>query len=351
MEEEILQKLFAQKANVKHGKASMDLTHYKDIPSGECPYCHEPVDSNPPNIKAINLSFHPHCLICIYCQTEINPADLQEKDDMIFHKNCYNEAFEERCARCGEFVQSDVVVHAISRAYHPNCFVCAHCGDPQVKDRYMNLYAFPYCMKCFQQFKNTLPECYTCKQSILPNDKRETIIYKGKKYFFHPLCIQCEQCAATPANRRLIMFNNKVYCIKCLGLIQKKICAGCNKTIEGECCQVEGIKYHPEEFKCSDCGTPLQNGVAVLDHGKLRCRKCSELYIKQCRGCTNTKDEPTIIACGAKWHRDCFKCMKCSKNLADSKYVNMNGYPCCESCYRKMLDNNEIDRWRRPIEN
>lgn len=350
MDDEVLKNIFAQKVKVEHGKASIDLTHYKDVPIDVCPYCRDKIHPEDEIVEAINYKFHKHHLCCSYCQQLIQPNEYKEKDDMIFHPNCYSEVLEERCAKCGGFVKSDTVIHAISRAYHPECFVCAHCGDPQVKDRYMNLYGFPYCTKCFQQFKNILPECYACKQPLLPNDKRESIVCEGTKYFFHPTCIQCSQCAITPANRRLTIFNKSVYCVKCLEVVRKKICSDCNKPIEGECCQVENCKFHPDSYKCHDCGTSLQNGVAVLDHGILRCRKCTEAYIKQCRGCHKSDEEPQIVACGGKWHKACFNCMKCQKNLAESKYVNMNGVPCCKDCYHAMVNNNEIDNWRRPIE-
>ena len=339
---------FITRTKATKGTAFGDLNHYATAIKGLCPSCGKKVTQE--DIPAIGTLFHKECLICSACSQIIEKDDLISFNDLLLHKNCYKEIFCERCAVCHDYIDNDIAINALSKSYHPDCFSCAKCGDKEsVKVNFMNIYGKPYCMKCFRDIKYLFPLCVTCNEPVLPHEDSISFFFQGQKYFTHSSCVECSICHQIPETKDISIYKGKITCKKCLKHLKTHICAECNEPIVGPFATLENIFWHPQHFKCSSCGEMLQSGVAVLDHGALFCRICHHKQIKTCPKCGIKDDDVTLFACDHRWHKKCFTCINCRKDLSESKYINMNGNPLCKDCYIRLHAQGKIDRWKRLI--
>ncbi|KAJ3895051.1 hypothetical protein GG344DRAFT_39640 [Lentinula edodes] len=85
-----------------------------------------------------------------------------------------------------------------------------------------------------------------------------------------------------------------------------------------------GDTSHPTRFLCRDCFT--SNGGA-----KGHCPGCSRAVLAL------KSEGPFIEAAGDYWHKACFTCEGCGKNVGDSPMVDLLGKPSCPECFDSCL--------------
>lgn len=324
------------------------IKHYPVTTNGICPGCTKQV-ADDKKIIINNIAWHSECMKCSVCNDLVTPIDCVWKKGILMHKKCFEDAFGERCAKCGEFVDTEIAVKAIGKSYHPQCFKCTKCGDGEkIKEKCINLYGHPYCLNCFQAMKNLFPICPKCKNPVLPTDEKREFFDLGKKYFAHVKCFTCSHCPKVPLPGDMVILDGEMICAQCLKDARQRICASCNKPVFGPRAELEGIVWHPEHFKCSKCGQQLQSNIAVLDHGTVKCRRCHMDQIEECRVCHSSAGVD-LEACGGKFHTRCFNCRFCNKNLANDGFITVEGLPSCLTCFKQGTASGKIDKHRRII--
>ncbi|KIK71152.1 hypothetical protein GYMLUDRAFT_33286 [Collybiopsis luxurians FD-317 M1] len=95
-----------------------------------------------------------------------------------------------------------------------------------------------------------------------------------------------------------------------------------------------GEESSPTRFLCRDCFT--SNGGT-----KGHCPGCSRpvLALKS--------EGPFIEAAGAHWHKKCFTCDGCGKNIGDSPLVDLLGKPSCAECFDSCLQRDHTPKKNR----
>ena len=339
---------FIIKGKAVVGTASNAIVHYVTTIPDVCPQCGKKVTGS--KIEALGAGFHPECLICSACYQIIPENELVCESDLLLHKKCHKELYCERCAVCNDFIDENIAMHACDKAYHPECFRCTKCGDQKsVKINFVDVHHEPYCLDCFLKIKSMFPVCLTCNDPVLPSDSQISFFYKNKKYNIHSTCTECSICHQQVDRQSATILGGKLVCRKCDKESRTHICAECNEPIHGPYSVLEKIFWHQHHFKCSHCGEQLQSNVAVLDKGVLFCRKCYNEKLKTCPKCGRMDEGVDLVACGRLWHKKCFTCLNCRKDLSSSRYVNLNGRPLCKQCYIKMESQGKIDKWRRLV--
>lgn len=93
-----------------------------------------------------------------------------------------------------------------------------------------------------------------------------------------------------------------------------------------------------DRFLCRSCF--IINGGSKGD-----CPVCRRavLVLKSAGGFVETS--------GHVWHKKCFRCEGCHKNIGDAPMVDLLGQPCCADCFDSCLKRNSTPRKSYPIDN
>lgn len=65
----------------------------------------------------------------------------------------YFMLFGERCAKCGDIIQSDVI-SAMGFKWHAEHFCCENCGISLTNKKYLKKNESPFCEECYTELKN-----------------------------------------------------------------------------------------------------------------------------------------------------------------------------------------------------
>eukprot|EP01084_Bolivina_argentea_P251376 421596_1 len=119
---------------------------------------------------------------------------------------------------------------------------------------------------------------------------------------------------------------------------------------------VENFKLHPECFCCRNCNQAIDQSQKYhkKDDGSFLCINCTQQSYGgqaqltdqsnagQCKGCFQPIGGNWVQdAQGNSFHNDCFKCLNCSKNLANTEegYSAVGDKIFCKNCRQQQLDN------------
>lgn len=94
--------------------------------------------------------------------------------------------------------------------------------------------------------------------------------------------------------------------------------------------------WHRDCFKCSACGAPMDAGVRFArgPAGELLCAKDALVALgTPCSGCGEAITGEMFRALEACWHKHCFRCWGCKRELADGQFVPYEGRSFCTKCY------------------
>ncbi|KAJ7925920.1 hypothetical protein B0H13DRAFT_1973881 [Mycena leptocephala] len=133
--------------------------------------------------------------------------------------------------------------------------------------------------------------------------------------------------------------------------------------------KVYGSVLQPRESltvqSCADCGTsfaPSESTIYPDPHGattsgtpRFFCRSCFIINGGSrgaCAECSRPvlilKSEGGFIHVGDRyWHKKCFDCAGCDKNIGDSPMVDLLGRPCCPECFDTCLERDATPKKKR----
>ncbi|XP_053504267.1 actin-binding LIM protein 3-like [Ictalurus furcatus] len=267
-----------------HGQDSISCFRCGDVCKGEV-------------VRVQNVHFHVKCFTCQVCGCDLACSGFfQQAGEYICTKD-YQRLYGTKCDSCGEFITGEVV-SALSRAYHPKCFVCTICRKPfPIGDR------VTFCgKKCVcQQCSHTLvssnepvkihgpSHCAGCKEEITHG---QSLLALEKQW--HVSCFKCQTCG-TVLTGEYISKNGIPYCESDYHRQFGIRCETCNRYVSGKVLEAGGKHYHPTCARCARCQMTFTEGEEMYLAGsqvwhpmckqaarterKLRLRRTSEASI------------------------------------------------------------------------
>lgn len=214
------------------------------------------------------------------------------------------------CATCNKWIGGRVV-HAMGQTFHPDCFVCYHCGENLEHVAFYEHEGRAYCH--FDYHELFSKRCFHCRTPIVDQryisiNEPELVGEGAKERCYHDMHFFCANCGDPFLDPKLA-----------------SNAAGHDplaETIEDE----DGkVRFGGREF--------------VVHRGYPYCEKCHvSLHKPRCKGCRQPiLDEDYLTALRAKWHVGCFCCESCKKPIDDDNFFVRNNLAYDEHCYKVML--------------
>ncbi|KAI1268819.1 hypothetical protein F5Y18DRAFT_439420 [Xylariaceae sp. FL1019] len=101
-------------------------------------------------------------------------------------------------------------------------------------------------------------------------------------------------------------------------------CKHCKTPILGEHVVALGEHWHYGHFFCAECGDPFERGMTHIEKdGYAWCVSCqtkrTERRAPKCRRCRKAVIGQYVMALGAEWHDECFRCATCGGGFDDGQ--------------------------------
>eukprot|EP00092_Neocalanus_flemingeri_P033618 GFUD01036546.1.p1 GENE.GFUD01036546.1~~GFUD01036546.1.p1 ORF type:complete len:566 (-),score=130.78 GFUD01036546.1:276-1925(-) len=271
----------------------------------QCYSCSEEVQSG--GCSAIGRTYHKDCFKCSNCKTVLEAKFFTEEDQPLC-ENCY-KGEEKNCDVCSRPIEGDCLV-SNGKNFHSKCMECSVCGDT-LKGTY---FTFMDKLICEKDYRETQKTCSDCKEVIsgsyytldndevvcekdykkrLGNCERCGKVVEGKILrvsggVYHPECFTCVACKESVVGVPFSLDDDKqIYCSEDYKRKHAAMCSVCSEPIvpkKGETSAARlralGRDFHPECFKCEDCGLVLDSRITGAEcypvDNKPLCAKCSQ---------------------------------------------------------------------------
>jgi len=196
-------------------------------------------------ITALGRNYHREHFTCAHCHQELGTRNFYERDNLPYCEKDYQALFSPKCAACQGPILDKVTI-ALEQTFHPEHFVCAHCGCQfDVDDGFHEKDGKPYCKNdFFDLFAN---KCAGCNLPITAN----YITALGVQW--HPDCFVCSDCHCPFGNGKFFEIDGLPYCEIHYHARRGSLCAVCREPIIGKCTTAMFRKFHPEHFTCTYC--------------------------------------------------------------------------------------------------
>jgi paxillin len=237
-------------------------------------------------VIAKDKTFHADHFRCDTCKQPLGGKPFIEKDDKFFCEDDYYAAFNPRCGHCGEVIKGQYI-SALDQSWHPDHFVCSECASPFTGNQFRKHGNKPYCEEHFRQL--FAENCAKCGKVI------EGQVFEALEKKFHLDCFVCEQ-GEHPIGEGINfhVHNGKVYCPDHFEELFMQKCSGCNKIIKGQYLKVIDNHYHPECWKCAECGIVISAENCGQFQMQFYCKPCSTVV--RTRGPSNKVAQQQVVA-------------------------------------------------------
>ncbi|KZF22235.1 hypothetical protein L228DRAFT_247879 [Xylona heveae TC161] len=162
-------------------------------------------------------------------------------------------------------------------------------------------------------------------------------------------------------------------------------CSQCGMSIQGRTVSAGGFRFHPECFRCYNCGEGLEcvafypepdpkraerlnrirrrakgehieheEGKTKADDGedapRFYCHlDYHEFFSPRCRSCKTPIEGEVVVACGGEWHVGHFFCAECGDPFDPSTpFVEKDGYAWCVNCHTNRYST-RCRKCRKPV--
>lgn len=208
--------------------------------------------------------YHSTCFTCKGCNiTLAGQPFIPHGDDFYCEKH---HPDMKTCGHCDEGLTGEFI-EALGKAWHNHHFLCSDCGADFPDDKFHKIEDNPYCSPCYT--KRVADECSFCKEPITTEVCFEL---DGKK--IHQKCYVCPGGSDGASHEltdqdQVVPYQGKIMCLKHIEqVVPREVCSSCKQPIEGTYLKVESDKYHPQCFKCCECGDKLDATTKALKSEK-----------------------------------------------------------------------------------
>ncbi|XP_074134177.1 prickle planar cell polarity protein 3 isoform X2 [Sminthopsis crassicaudata] len=182
------------------------------------------------------------------------------------------------CEQCGKQIGGGDLAVFASRAghgtcWHPQCFLCATCGELLVDLIYFYQAGKIYCGRHHAECLR--PRCQACDEIIFAAECTEA---EGRHWHIRHFC--CFDCEGPLGGQRYVMRGSRPHCGACYEARHTQYCDSCGERIGMEQGQMTygGQHWHASEscFSCCRCRRPLLGEPFLPRQGQIFCsRACS----------------------------------------------------------------------------
>lgn len=196
-------------------------------------------------ITALGRSYHKEHFKCAHCNQELGTTNFYERDNLPYCERDYQALFSPKCAACSGPILDKVTI-ALDKSFHPEHFVCAHCGCQfEQDDGFHEKDGKPYCKRDF--FDLFASKCGGCCLPITAN----YITALSKQW--HPDCFVCSDCHCPFADGKFFDIEGVPYCEIHYHARRGALCAACKQPVVGKCTTAMFRKFHTDHFTCTYC--------------------------------------------------------------------------------------------------
>ncbi|EFA84630.1 LIM-type zinc finger-containing protein [Heterostelium album PN500] len=281
------------------------------------------------------------------CKECNKPLDTKQKVGNDRDLFCSPHEKERCCGGCNREVEGQVL-QAMDKSWHPDCFTCKKCskdlkkpGETIRKGADGN----PLCGPCSSGSGPSNNNCGSCNKPVVG----QGVEALDKKW--HPACFKCSDCKKTLGDE-FFEVGNKALCDPCYnsqpstgaseGYNPNDKCAGCTKQlgVGNEVTKINKHFWHRGCFKCDSCNAALQTGYFLHGDDRPHCKVCHDKIeaskSDKCPKCNKPILSGEIVkASGKMWHKACFSCFKCSKQIGDGSTFTRFSKPYCKPCWEQ----------------
>ncbi|XP_064628367.1 prickle planar cell polarity protein 3-A-like isoform X2 [Lineus longissimus] len=332
---QVLQSFHALKE--KRDEEAMDIAFVQDNLKEDmvCYSCEGEIEANDMAIFAPkfgpDICWHLACFMCQKCDQELL-VDLVYcyHDGQIFCERHYAEQMKPRCAGCDELIFCGEYTKAMEQDWHSGHFCCHNCDQSLTGKRYILRDDHPYCIKCYEDsFANS---CEECKKPIGTDSK--DLSYKEKHW--HENCFKCADCQCSLVDKHFAAKNEKLYCPDCHDNNFAPRCDCCGDVFKAGMKKFEykNKQWHETCFCCLVCKQPIGSKSFIPKDNDVVCIPCYEdQFAQRCLACNGVINKGGVTYKNSPFHRECFVCNNCKKELAGLKFTSKDEQPYCAECY------------------
>ena len=256
---------------------------------------------------------------------------IQVNDRVVSCVKCYNSKDADNCDICGKPISvGEKKLGASGRYWHATCFACYLCGTPLRDKAFYKEQGKVFCGQCIV---GGLAQCSTCDGII--SSKDTYVQYQSHRW--HSNCFKCCKCSMPLSGEEFVLKDKKIRCRECYrsksssGITR---CVSCKKEIKGKGLMFKSKPYHPSCLSCSHCEKTLTEETPNCHEDKPFCKECYiKLFSSRCTKCVKPITGKYTIYKGHPFHKDCFVCIRCSKQISNNEfYESQHGDFFCETC-------------------
>ncbi|XP_061176535.1 prickle planar cell polarity protein 3-A-like isoform X2 [Saccostrea echinata] len=280
------------------------------------------------------LCWHPACFVCSKCEELLVDLVYCCHTKKLFCERHYAEQIRPRCPSCDELIFSGEYTKAMDENYHKDHLACHNCDKKLVACRYIVKDENPHCIPCYQELY--AHNCEECKKPIGPDYK--DLSYKDRHW--HEFCFKCCECQKSLVDQPFAPKNDNIYCSDCHDKNFAARCDGCGEPFKGGMKKFEykGKQWHEECFVCMVCKQPIRNMSFIPRDNEAVCVPCyEEQFAQKCSKCNGVINKGGVSYKNSPWHRECFTCTQCNKELAKEKFTSKDDKPYCADCYGELF--------------
>jgi len=253
---------------------------------GNCGICNKIVTDE--GCTAFGKFYHKECFKCTKCKQKITGKFFERNGKPYCEKDF--SKLQDECCICKQKIKGDAIELA-KKHYHPDCCKCQICGET-VRGKYYTHAGLPMCEV---DYKSRADKCSVCNEIIVGayynigdkilcendykancencprcgNEVSGTEIVRITNACFHPGCFTCIECDKKLVHESFISDDKfNIYCEEDYNRKKACRCNYCKKPIApkpGEKTvprlRALGKDFHPDCFKCEDCGMLLDSRV------------------------------------------------------------------------------------------
>ncbi|KAH8862431.1 Four and a half LIM domains protein 2 [Schistosoma japonicum] len=280
-------------------------------------------------------AWHLKCFRCITCNEFLVDYCYAWLDGRPYCLRHYAQLIRPRCITFWrQLIFSEEYTRAMDQEHHAGHFACHSCDASLTGQRYILRDDEPHCLACYEaKFANT---CEQCKEKIGCDSKDLSF----KERHWHEKCFKCSACTTSLADRPFATKEEQLYCSDCYDERFAARCDGCQGVFKAGMRKYEyrGQQWHEECFLCVECKQPIGAKSFIPRENQVVCVPCYEAkYAQRCTKCSDVIRRGGVTYKGNPWHKDCFTCTSCGKQLAGLKFTSKDEQPYCADCYGELF--------------